>query len=996
MSSLRPRLFRDMPLKRKILLFTIGILALSLLISSMLSIHNLRKHYTNALITGSFGVAHSIESHLNAMLAQGLPLDSLSGMEGKLSDVVDKSAHITYAFVVDSTGEVVFHSRQATGDSVDGVERQSPRISKPAWSIHEHEDGVHYIDLFIPLFDEDHHIGAIHLGFPEGVIDDKVVVAMQQLLINFILTFVVIALALNFFLHREVVGPIKRLSHYAESIAKGVPYETVRFNRGDEIGLLYGSLVRMSATLRQQIEALRSGGQMLEERVRVRTRQLAQTNNVLQTSNRNLKQALQRERDLSEALRSSEERFRMLFEQNKAVMLIIDPQQGQILSANNVAVDYYGYPLERLLCMKINDINMLSSEEISHEMKRAQQQERSHFYFRHKLASGEVRDVEVHSGPMNWDDRSVLYSIIHDITARKRAEEELKHIAHYDALTGLPNRLLKADRLRQAMSHCLRNDTSVAVCYLDLDGFKPINDTYGHDIGDLILIETAHRLQATVRDGDTVSRIGGDEFVLILGDLSGLDQCMMILDRVLLTIAQPISIDDRVVEVCASIGLTLYPQDDVDADILVRHADQAMYVAKEHGKNRYHLFDPVEDRQVRAHREKLQQLEQALREDQFILYYQPKVNMFTCEVIGVEALIRWNHPEKGVLLPGEFLYYLINTDLEIELGNWVIRRALEQQIELRQMGLTLPFSVNISAHHLQHPGFVPEMRSLLSELPLHDAGNLEFEILESASIEDMTNIFHTLVSCHDLGIRFSLDDFGTGYSSLAYFHRLPVDSLKIDQTFVQDMLEDPQDLTIVDSVVRLAGAFKHPVIAEGVESIEHGAALLRLGCQLGQGCGIARPMPIEELPKWKQNWDNNQEWHDLKRRFIREEGIDIQAAIASHRQWVDGLIAMLRQEEGNLKIHLDSRHCAFGRWFHGVGYLHYGHLPIYEEIRKYHEWVHELGQELYDLSSNGFRQQARSRIDEIEVMRDRFIELVVHLQAEQSLSADPRPQISAH
>ncbi|MEJ2461935.1 MAG: EAL domain-containing protein [Candidatus Thiodiazotropha sp.] len=986
-----------MPLKRKILLFTIGVLALSLLISSVASIQNFRKHYADALITGSFGVAHSIESLLNEMLALGLPLESLSGIDRKLSEVVEKSGHISYAYVLNSAGRMLFQSRQTSGENhmADGLDRLLLGGNKPTWVSHQHEDGVHYIDLLLPLLDEGHRIGAIRMGFPESVIDDKVVMAIQQLLINGILTFLLIALVLNIFLRREVVEPIKCLSSYAESIAKGVPYETIRIDRGDEIGLLSGSLVRMSATLKQQIEALSSGGQVLEDKVRARTRQLAQTNTILQTSNRNLKQALQRERDLSEALRRSEERFRMLFEQNKAVMLIIEPQDGQIIAANKVAIAYYGHPLNRLLEMKISDINTLSNEEISREMKRAQQEERSHFYFRHRLAGGEIRDVEVHSGPMSWDNRSVLYSIVHDITDRKRAEEELKHIAHYDALTGLPNRLLKSDRLRQAIARCHRNDTSVAVCYLDIDGFKPINDTYGHDIGDLILIETAQRLQASVREGDTVSRIGGDEFVLILGELTGLEQCLLILDRILHCIAQPIAIDDQVVEVRASIGLTLYPEDDADADILVRHADKAMYVAKENGKNRYHLFDPVEDRQVRAHRETLQQLEQALHEDQFILHYQPKVNMLTCEVIGVEALIRWNHPEKGVLPPGDFLYYLTNTGLEIELGNWVIRRALEQQIELRERGLALPFSVNISAHHLQYPGLVAEIRGLLSELPLQEAGDLEFEILETASIEDMTNIFHTLVSCHDLGVRFSLDDFGTGYSSLAYFHRLPVDSLKIDQTFVQDMLEDPQDLTIVDSVVRLAGAFRHPVIAEGVESLEHGAALLRLGCQLGQGYGIARPMPLEALSDWKRDWDRNREWHDLKRRFTREEGIDIQAAIASHRQWVEALITMLRQDHAELKIHLDSRHCAFGRWFHGVGYLHYGHLPIYEEIRKYHEWVHELGQELYDLSSHGFRQQAQSRIGEIELMRDRFVELVDRLPTK-SLSADHRTKISIH
>ena len=979
-----------MRLKRKILLVTIGVLAVSLLVSSVLTIQSFRKHYADALITGSMGIGHSIESLLTEMMALGLPLESLSGMDKKLMEVVQRNQHIDYAYVMDTDGRVIFHSEpdQIGRLLYRPVDQHALQVTRPAWQEYSADNDQTYIDIALPLYQDNHRVAVIRLGLLSAVIDQAVVSAVQQLLLIAGVGFLLIALVLNIFLRRQIVEPIKQLSVYADSIAKGVPYNTVRLQRGDEIGALSGALVRMSATLKQQIEALRSGGQVLEEKVEARTRQLARTNRVLEQSNSNLKQALERERQLTDALRTSEERFRMLFEKNKAVMLIIDPDDGHLIAANQSAVEFYGYTGKALLQMKISDINTLSPDEISTEMKLAKQEERSHFYFRHALASGELRDVEVHSGPINWDNRSVLYSIIHDVTDRKRAEAELKHIAHYDPLTGLPNRLLKTDRLRQAMTRCHRNQTSVAVCYLDLDGFKPINDEYGHDVGDKILIEIANRLLNTVREGDTVSRIGGDEFILILSDLEGVEQCRLILDRVLHAVAQPIAIDDQVVEVYASIGVTLYPEDDADADILLRHADQAMYLAKDSGKNGYHLFDPVESRQVRAHKEKLLRLEQALQNDEFVLHYQPKVNMLTCKVVGMEALIRWQHPEKGLLYPGDFLYHLADTPLEIDLGHWVIRRALEQQRWLRSQGLPLPVSVNISAHHLQDAGFVPQIQALLAQNPLEQHGDLEFEILESTSIEDITDIFHALVSCHDLGIRFSLDDFGTGYSSLAYFHRLPVDILKIDQTFVQDMLEDPQDLTIVDSVVRLAGAFRHPVIAEGVESLEHAAALLRLGCQLGQGYGIARPMPIEQIIPWKQEWDQHLEWHNLKYRFANEEGIDIQAAIASHRQWVEGLIRQLQNEDGRCTIQMDSRHCTFGRWFHSVGYLHYGHLPAYEQIREQHELVHELGRELQELASNGFRDEALSRLSELEVARDRFIELIGQLQVFTSSSVD--------
>ncbi|MCU7915589.1 MAG: EAL domain-containing protein [Candidatus Thiodiazotropha sp. (ex Gloverina cf. vestifex)] len=966
-----------MRLNRKILLFTIGILAALLLVSSMVSVLNFRTNYTDALITGTFGIGHSIESLLNELLMLGLPLESLSGMDKKLAEVVDMNEHIAYATVIDPNGKVVFHSQPDLVGRLftDEVSHNSLKSDGPIWQPYDRFDGKHYFDVAIPLFDGSQRIGVVRLGFPSSVIEDKVMEAVRQLLVNKLLTFIFIAVVLNLLLRREIIEPIKKLSNYAESIADGEYGRKIELDRKDEIGRLSESIERMSERLEEQIEALKRSGFELEEKVDERTQQLAQTNQTLLDSNENLKQTLDRERDLTVALSKSEERFRMLFEHNKAVMLVIDPKDGSIIGANKAAENYYGFAREDMLQKNIGDVNTLSKEEIEHEMDMAREEKRSHFYFQHTLASGEVRDMEVHSGPIDWNGRQVLYSIIHDVTDRKKAEAELDRIAHYDALTGLPNRLLKTDRLRQAMVRSRRTGFSVAVCYLDLDGFKPINDTYGHDVGDLILVEIARRLQLTVREGDTVSRIGGDEFILILSELSGIEQCKQILDRVLCKVSAPISIQggEAEVEVFASIGLTLFPEDDADADILMRHADQAMYIAKELGKNRYHLFDPVEDRQVKAHREIVQLLEQAVANNQFILHYQPKVNMSTCEVMGMEALIRWNHPEKGLLYPNDFLQYLINTDLEVEVGNWVIESALKQQMLMREMGVDLSVSVNIGAYHLQKPGFVKHIQELMASHPEIKPGDIEFEILETASIDDVNQIYHTLVSCRELGIRFALDDFGTGYSSLAYFHRLPVDLLKIDQTFVRDMLEDPQDLTIVDSVVRLAGAFDQPVIAEGVESLEHGAALLRLGCHLGQGYGIARPMPAEQMPDWLEGWKENVEWQGLKSRLYDIDGADIHAAITSHRDWVGNLIEALQLDCSIPPAQLDSKHCAFGRWFHGVGYVQYGHLTVYNEIRKIHEEIHALGHEMVGLFSQGHRDLALSRVPELELMRDRFV-----------------------
>ncbi|MEW8561666.1 MAG: hypothetical protein B6D72_17600 [gamma proteobacterium symbiont of Ctena orbiculata] len=979
-----------MRLNRKILMVTIGTLAFSLFISSAVNVMNFRSNYTDALLTGSFGIGHSIESIFNELLGLGLPLESLSGMDRKFKEVVDKNPHIKYAGVTDMKGRVLFHSDRAQigkGYS-DTVTLNTLSSSKPMWQTYHRDDGMSFYDVAIPVIHGGQALGVIRLGFSTENIDEKVVQAIRQILVNFLLTFAAIALILNFFLRKKLVEPVKQLSEYATSIAEGRFEAPVKIGSRDEIGTLSRALREMGSTIKQQIDAMRRSGLEQEEKIEARTRQLGDANRTLQASNHDLKLALEREKKLSEALRFSEERFRMLFEANKAVMLTIDPETGLILTANRAAVEYYGYTMNQLLRMHISDINTLSSEEVANEMEKAKNEERNHFIFRHALASGEVRDVEVHSGPFIWNGKQVLYSIVHDITDRKKAEAELEHIAHYDSLTGLPNRRLKTDRLRQAIAYSKRNGTSVGVCYLDLDGFKPINDRFGHDYGDKILVEVARRLQTVLREEDTVSRIGGDEFVLILTNLTNLDECILILDRVLDVIAEPIQLDDTALVVSASIGITHYPEDDVDADILLRHADQAMYWAKEAGKNCYHLFDPQHDKQIKANRENFELLKNALISQELTLYFQPKVDMYSCDVIGVEALIRWMHPVSGLTLPGEFLSIATNTDLEIELGQWVIDHALQQVSQWQHLGLQIPVSVNISAHHLQHSGFISHLRKVFSSNTDVTPDMLELEILETASIEDTNVIYHTLTDCREMGIKISLDDFGTGYSSLAYFHRLPVDILKIDQNFVQDMLDDPQDLTIVDSVVRLAHAFKHPVIAEGVESIEHASALLQLGCRLGQGFGIAKPMPADEIPQWLRQWQANKLWRGLKDRVTQSHHIDVEVAVTSHQKWVKNLIEYITQGKDFNHVYLDSKHCNFNYWFHGIGFIQYGNLPQYSEINRLHEQIHALGYKLISINNMGSRTKAQQGTTELEALSGRFVELMEGLNTTEPKIAD--------
>jgi diguanylate cyclase (GGDEF)-like protein/PAS domain S-box-containing protein len=455
----------------------------------------------------------------------------------------------------------------------------------------------------------------------------------------------------------------------------------------------------------------------------------------------------------------------------------------------------------------------------------------------------------------------------YDISAQKENRRQLEHIAHYDMLTDLPNRMLLADRLGQAMAQARRRKQQLAVAYIDLDGFKAINDRHGHAIGDQLLVALADRMRQCLRAGDTIARLGGDEFVTILVDLPDVPTSIPLISRLLAAASQPVECNGLSLQVSSSIGVAYYAgKDDTEAEQLVRHADQAMYQAKQDGKNRFHVFDDERDRAVRGRHEKIGRIQRALYEQEFVLHYQPKVNLRSGTMIGVEALIRWQHPERGLLAPGLFLPEIEDHPLAVELGEWVIETALAQVAAWQAQNLDLPVSVNIAAHHLQQADFVARLKTLLAAHPAVRPGRLELEVLESSALEDVSNVSAIIAACADLGVSFALDDFGTGYSSLTYLKRLPARVLKIDQSFVRDMLSDPDDLSIIDGVLGLATSFGRQVIAEGVETVAHGVALLQLGCELAQGYGIARPMPAEQLTAWCNHWQPDPRWTQMPQR----------------------------------------------------------------------------------------------------------------------------------
>ena len=441
--------------------------------------------------------------------------------------------------------------------------------------------------------------------------------------------------------------------------------------------------------------------------------------------------------------------------------------------------------------------------------------------------------------------------IFQDITQLKKQAEQLEQMAYFDPLTKLPNRALLSDRIMQALAQRRRTNLGMAVCYVDLDRFKPVNDEHGHATGDRLLVEMGRRLKGQLREGDTVARLGGDEFVLVLQGLHSEAECRTALDRVLASIREPFAVDGTTsITLSGSVGVRMVPPDDADPDTLLRHADQAMYLAKQEGRSRAHIFDAERDRLVVERRDRLARIDRAMDAGEFTVHFQPILHLASGEARMAEALVRWNSPVEGLLPPERWLAVLEDEPGIVRLGAIVLEAALEACERWVAEGLEMTVSVNVSARDLREPGFVQRVREALARHPGLQPRHLELEIVETAALTDLSKAARVMSECEAMGVRFALDDFGTGYSSLTYLTRLPSSALKIDRSFVGAMLEDTEDRTLVAGIVGLARNFGRTSIAEGVESQEHLAALRTLGCDMGQGYAIAAPMPADELMAW--------------------------------------------------------------------------------------------------------------------------------------------------
>ena len=698
--------------------------------------------------------------------------------------------------------------------------------------------------------------------------------------------------------------------------------------------------------------------------------------------------------DISERLHA-EERQRLaasVFDNAHEGIMITD-QSGRIIEVNSTFTELTGYTREEAVG-STPDLLKSGHHDAAFYLEmwakiRVDGYWRGEIWNRKKTGEIFVEQLTISTVRNRDGEISHYVAIFSDITLIKQHQQRLEHLAHFDALTQLPNRMLLSDRLQLAKAQSERSGKQLAVCYLDLDNFKPINDEYGHSVGDYLLIDVAQRLKTCVRAGDTVARLGGDEFVLLIGNLEDIRECDHAMARVINALTQPFRVSQRQVAISASIGVTLYPSDGADSDTLLRHADQAMYAAKQAGRNRYHLFDPENDRRARVRRDELGRIREGLARNEFRLHYQPKVDMRKGMVIGAEALIRWQHPERGLLLPGTFLPAIEGSDLAIEIGDWVINETLRQMDAWRrEHGLELAISINISGDHLQHPGFSRRLGEVLAGYPAVSPRLIELEVLETAALEDIATTAALFAECRKLGVSFALDDFGTGYSSLTYFRRLPADLLKIDQSFVRDMLDNPDDLAIVEGVIGLTQAFRRAVIAEGVETVEHGLVLLLLGCDMAQGFGIARPMPPEDLPAWIRNFLPDELWNLAAAFNWSRDDLPLLIAGVDHKRWVRAVHSYLDDTTGSLHPPaLDQKACRFSHWQDSADSQRYTTIEAFHSIPGLHTRMHDIAAQLVRHHQAGNKVAVAALREEFGLTGEQMADAIQQLQTEVLIGA---------
>jgi diguanylate cyclase (GGDEF)-like protein/PAS domain S-box-containing protein len=549
------------------------------------------------------------------------------------------------------------------------------------------------------------------------------------------------------------------------------------------------------------------------------------------------------------ALKSSNERLQSMV-QNSPLAIYTSDRNNLVTSWNPAAQRMFGWTAEEAIGQKVLFIPGDKRQEYEDNLARVRNGESlNQVELVRQRRDGSAIHISLSTAPL-FTTEGQLYDyifLVADITERKLAEQQIQFQAVHDGLTGLPNRLLLQDRFEQAKARASRSNCKVMLLFLDLDNFKSINDTLGHESGDAFLQQIATRLSACMRETDTISRLGGDEFLILLPDLTQAEDAMPILAKLMAHMQIPFFAEDHEISTSVSMGVTIFPDDGTTFESLLKRADMAMYKAKGDGRNTFRFFDDAMDVEAVEQQFIRNGLRRALERNEFVLHYQPQMDIASGAIIGVEALIRWNHPQLGMVPPARFIPVSEECGLIVPIGDWVLREACRQAVAWQRAGLPgLCMAVNLSAVQFKRGSVEQSVMQALEETRL-DPALLELELTESILIQNAEGVLDSVKRLKLLGIKLSIDDFGTGYSSLSYLKRFDIDKLKIDQSFVRDLGSDPDDAAIVRAIIQLARSLNLRTIAEGVETVDMLHQLRAFGCDEAQGYYFARPMPADEV-----------------------------------------------------------------------------------------------------------------------------------------------------
>lgn len=547
--------------------------------------------------------------------------------------------------------------------------------------------------------------------------------------------------------------------------------------------------------------------------------------------------------------------------------------------------------------------------------------------------------------------------------------------ANHDQLTGLPNRSSLIERLTQALARSKVTQEPIALCRINLDDFGAVNDRFGHTAGDRVLGMLADRLLKNLREGDMLARVGGDEFALLLINLKSEHEALQSLERFLAVVQQPLEIDNTQLQVTASGGISMHESSIpgtggamMDAHQMMSQATRLMHMAKREGTKQIKTWRDDQADATSIEHQWAQRLTSAVGNGELVLHYQPKVHLRTGEVVGLEALVRWQHPNLGLLLPGAFLPQVEETDAIVLTGKWTLNEALRQMAQWLSEGVGWPVSVNVAARQLTSPDFVSDLKTSLANQPTVDPRHLTIEILETSALEDMSQVRAIVEVIQNLGVSCSLDDFGTGYSSLTYLKQLPVNEVKIDQSFVRGMLDDNGDLAVVEGVVTLCKVFDRQVVAEGVETLEHGALLYRLGCQVMQGWGIAKAMPADKVAAWVRQYTTPamwREWSSLRWSLNHFPVLVARYDVDSWMQRLTDLVNGLSVQHGEDADENYSQ-SRLGAWYLRTGREQFARFAGVSELDQLHREMHQLAVQVIKAVREGKDSQAKSMLKDLQ------------------------------